>query len=141
MITSDDDTNLVEAARLMRHNHVGSIIVTRQDGKGIRPVGIITDRDLAVEILAEEIDPQRVTLEDIMTRNPLMAYEDDDAYEVLDAMRSKGVRRIPVIDREGLLIGVLAIDDILRMIFHELGNLVALIQKEYETELRLRKAI
>jgi CBS domain-containing protein len=141
VLAADVDTSVLEAARMMRHNHVGSIIVTESEGESAKPVGIITDRDLVVEIMAEEIDPQNVTLGDAMTRNPLSACEDDEPYDVLEAMRNKGVRRIPVVDRDGLLTGVLAVDDILRKLSHEMADLVALIQKEYDTEVRLRKII
>lgn len=141
VIFADVDTNLIDASKLMREHHVGSIIVTRRENGGDRPMGIITDRDLVVEVLAEEIEPQRLSLKDAMTQHPLIAYESDDVYEVLERMREKGVRRIPVVNSEGFLVGVLAIDDILRMIFHELGNLVSLVKKEYETEIKLRKAV
>jgi CBS domain-containing protein len=141
VIFADVGTNLLDASKLMREHHVGSLIATRRETGGDRPLGIITDRDLVVEVMAEEIEPQSVTLEDAMTRHPLIAYESDDVYEVLERMREKGVRRIPVVNSEDYLVGVLAIDDILRMIFHELGNLVSLVKKEYETELKLRKAV
>lgn len=141
VVTADADTSVIEAAKLMRYNHVGSVVVTKSEGQGVRPVGIITDRDLTIEILAEDIDPQCVTVGDAMSRYPLAAHEDDDSYDVLDAMRKKGVRRIPVIDNEGALVGVLAVDDILRMVFYEIGSMVSLIRKEFETEERLRKAI
>jgi len=141
VVAADVDSSVLEAARMMRHYHVGSIIVTEGEANGARPVGIITDRDLAIEIMAEEIDPQRVTLGNAMTSNPLAAREDDEHYEVLEAMRGKGVRRIPVVDQNGLLVGVLAVDDLLRVISHEMAGLVALVQKEYDTEVRLPKII
>jgi len=141
VIFADVGINLLDASKLMREHHVGSIIVTQRETGGDRPLGIITDRDLVVEVMAEEIEPQNVTLKDAMTRHPLIAYESDDCYEVLERMREKGVRRIPVVNSEGFLVGVLAIDDILRMMFHEMGNLVSLVKKEYETEVRLRTAV
>lgn len=141
VIFAEVGTNLLDASKLMREHHVGSLIATRRETGGDRPLGIITDRDLVVEVMAEEIEPQSVTLEDAMTRHPLIAYESDDVFEVLERMREKGVRRIPVVNSEDYLVGVLAIDDILRMIFHELGNLVSLVKKEYETEVKLRKAV
>jgi len=141
VVAADAETSVLEGARLMRHNHVGSLVVTKQEGQGARPAGMITDRDLIVEVMAEEIDPNSVTLGDTMTPYPLAAREDDEAFDVLNAMRSKGVRRIPVVDANGLLVGVLAVDDILRMISREMADLVGLIQKEYDTEVRLRKAI
>ena len=141
VVSANEDTSVLEAARLMRHSHVGSIIITRDEGRGARPVGIITDRDLTVEIMAEGIDPESVTVGDAMTSSPLSAREDDEPFEVLEAMRSKGVRRIPVIDNQGLLVGVLAVDDIMRMLFHEMGNLVSLYHREFETEARLRSVV
>jgi CBS domain-containing protein len=124
-----DDT-LYEAAKLMRQRHVGSLIVVSKDEKGLRPIGIITDRDIIIEVVAEEINLKAITLKDIMTTHPIVARENDGIHETLQSMREKGVRRIPVVDLQGYLIGIITTDDILKILADKLGNLTSFIQQE-----------
>lgn len=134
VIVADRSDNLVDVAKLMRRYHVGSIIVVEHDKDGVRPIGIVTDRDLVVEVLAEEVDCSTVALEDVMSPAPFTAQEQDDLYDVIEAMRTKGVRRVPVVDREGLLVGVLTVDDVLWNLSQELGNIVSLIERQASAE-------
>ena len=116
-----DDT-LYEAAKLMRQRHVGSLIVVSKDENGLRPIGIITDRDIIIEVVAEEINLKSITLKDIMTTHPIFARENDGIYETLQSMCEKGVRRIPVVDIQGYLIGIITTDDILKILSDKLSN-------------------
>lgn len=138
LVALDKTGNVLDAARLMRKHHVGSVVVTSSDGDGLRPVGVITDRDLVVEIMAEEIEAGSVSVEDIMTRYPVVARDDDDVYDVLENMQVKGVRRVPVVDGMGFVVGVLALDDLLALLSTQLGNIATLITKGQQTERRLR---
>ncbi|MBI2969847.1 MAG: CBS domain-containing protein [Gammaproteobacteria bacterium] len=141
LVAMDKSGDLLAAAKLMREHHVGSVVVTSSDGDGLRPVGMVTDRDLVVEIIAAEVDIQSVSLEDIMTRYPIVAREDDELYDVLESMRTKGVRRVPVLDRKGFVVGVLALDDVLNVLAKELGAIASLIDREKQTEERVRAAL
>lgn len=138
IITADKETSIVEAAKLMRQHHVGSLVVVSRDTDGDRPIGILTDRDIVVEVLAEEVAVDSVTIEDVMTRSPVTAREDEDIFTTMETMRAKGIRRIPVTDSLGLLAGILSSDDLLGVIYEEMGNMVSLISHEQIEELRKR---
>jgi len=106
------DSTVTEAASLMREHHTGSVIVVDHRGEGARPIGIITDRDLVVEVLAQGVPLDSVTLRDVMTVDPIIAREDDGVWETIQMMGAKGVRRIPVVNAQGLLIGIVTVDDL-----------------------------
>jgi len=132
------EDSVVEAAKLMREFHVGSAVVVEESGGGAKPVGIVTDRDLVVEILAAELDPNAVTVGDIMSYELITAGEEDGLWETLQRMRIKGVRRIPVVNRQGFLAGILTSDDLLEILAGELAELVKIIGKEQEREQKTR---
>lgn len=93
VIFIDENANINEVANMMREKHVGSIIVVDQAGK---PIGIITDRDLVIEILAKDVPPDSVILKDIMTTDPIVIKESEDISDTLDKLREKAVRRAPL---------------------------------------------
>lgn len=133
VITRVDDS-VLNAAKLMRKHHVGDIMVVHQSNGSCIPVGIITDRDLVVEILATEIDPATLTVGDIMASELATVKEDIGVFEAIRFMRIKGVRRLPVVDNDGNLVGVVTLDDLLELLVEELGLLVKLIVHEQEKE-------
>jgi CBS domain-containing protein len=101
--------NAREVARLMRDKGVGFVVVLRAG----KVAGILTDRQLAVRVLAEEIDPRDVKAQDVMTHDPVAVRPDDDLPRVLEAMRGAGVvRRVPVVNANDELVGVVSISDI-----------------------------
>lgn len=119
---------VVDAARLMREKHVGSVIVVDAEE---RPIGILTDRDIVVGVVAQAAsDLARLTLADVCTTAPLTTTEDEDFDVVLARMRRHGVRRMPVVDADGRLRGIFALDDALGAIAEELGNVAALLRAE-----------
>lgn len=132
------EDSIVEIAKLMRELHVGSVIIVEDAEDGVKPVGIVTDRDLVVEILAAQIDPDTVAIGDIMSYELTTAQENDGLWETLQRMRAKGIRRLPVVDGQGLLLGILSSDDLLELLAGELGELVRIINKEQEREQRVR---
>lgn len=138
VVVTDKGNNVLEAAKLMRQHHVGSLLVISRDSDGIRPVGIITDRDIVVEILAEEVPLDKVAVEDLMTKSLVVANEDDDLFDAVQKMRVKAVRRIPVIDAKGLLIGIFTMDDLIELLHEELGNIVSLVSREQKIEQKQR---
>ena len=94
LIAQKYDT-LVEAAKLMREYQVGSIVVVEEQN-GVRyPVGLVTDRDLVIEVIAKEVDINSVTLGDVMYRDIILGKENDDVNETIKIMRQKGIRRLP----------------------------------------------
>ena len=138
VITANRDTNVSEAAQLMRDKHVGSLIIVEERDNHMEPVGMLTDRDIVIEVLAEKVDPEAVTVGDIMTRAVLKVCEQDSVLETAQRMRARGVRRVPVITNQGELVGVLAQDDILKLVSEELSLLVEVTTREAEQEARKR---
>jgi CBS domain-containing protein len=133
VIVSPPDTAL-EAARLMRQHHVGDVLVVEERG-GVRvPVGIVTDRDLVLEILAPKLDAEGISVGDIMLAELATIKEDAGLFEAIGYMRSKGVRRLPVVDGKGGLIGILALDDVLELLADELSALSRLVKHEQQKE-------
>lgn len=138
VVTTTRETSISEAARLMRDRHVGSLIVIEHRDNHVEPVGILTDRDIVVEVLAENVDPNIVTVGDIMTSAVLKVCEHDSILETAQRMRARGVRRVPVVSNQRELVGVLAQDDILGLLSEELSLLVKVTTREFEQEVKKR---
>lgn len=128
------------AAHLMRERHVGDLAVVEESGAGAKvPVGMVTDRDLVVELLGEDVAPEAVTVGDIMATDLLTAHEDDDVLEVVERMRERGVRRVPVTASDGGLVGILTVDDLLDLFAEQLDKMVQLIGREQRREMKTRR--
>ncbi|MEW6168392.1 MAG: CBS domain-containing protein [Pseudomonadota bacterium] len=134
VVIAERKTGIQEAARLMRHHHVGDLVVVERIDDLVRPVGIVTDRDLVIEVLAEDVEPAALTVEDVMSARLEAANEYDDVIETLRRMRTLGIRRIPVVDQHGGLAGILAVDDLLGMVSGTLHDIVMLISREVRVE-------
>ena len=129
---------LVDAAKLMREYQVGSIVVVEEQN-GVRyPVGLVTDRDLVIEVIAKEVDINSVTLGDVMYRDIILGKENDDVNETIKIMRQKGIRRLPVVDDNGALVGIVTLDDLIDLIAEQLKDIAALIGKQQNIEKRYR---
>lgn len=127
------------AARLMRENHVGCLVIVDEvDGKRI-VVGLLTDRDIVTGVVAAGLDPGTLHVEDVMTTDLVTAREEDSLIDLMRTMRRKGVRRIPVVAGQGELVGVVTLDDVLDILSQELGLLVAAINTEGQRERQMRK--
>lgn len=132
------DNSALEAARLMRQHHVGDVVVVMEEGGLRTPVGILTDRDIVVDAIAVGLDPATLKVGEIMTPDLATVAEDTGVFEAIRYMRDKGVRRMPVVDGDGDLLGILALDDLLDLLAEELGALARLIAREQNRESRLR---
>ena len=132
--------DVVEAAKLMREEHVGFLIVYKDKDELRKPIGVLTDRDIVLQVLAREVQPRSVTVEDVMTRQPLVANEADELGEVLQAMRTAGIRRVPVTDIRGGLTGIIALDDAIDVITGLLCDITGSIKSEQRQEWRARPA-
>jgi CBS domain-containing protein len=138
VVVVEVDAEVREAARLMRQHHVGTLLVVEPGPHNPIPVGIVTDRDLVLEVLAQDVDPAEVSVADIMTRQPTTTRESDDLWDTLQRMQAHGIRRIPVIDAEGGVVGILTADDALELLAEGLGDLAALIRREQRAEAERR---
>ena len=128
-----------DAARRMRQFHVGDLVVVEDEAGGRVPVGIVTDRDLVVAALAEGIERlSELRVGDVMTPRPVTAHAGEGVVEALDRMRSHGIRRLPVVNEEGRLEGILAFDDVLEFTSGELLDLVKLVARQQKVERQRR---
>lgn len=138
VIVIQRDETAQAAAKLMRQFHVGSIVVIDKTNGSTIPVGVITDRDLIVEIMATELDASVITVGDIMAQELFTVKENAAIHEAVELMRRKTVRRLPVVDESGELIGILTLDDVLQLISEQMLDLAKLVRYEQKKEERHR---
>jgi predicted transcriptional regulator len=138
VIAIDSNADINAAADLMRTHHVGFLIVYKAGDELRRPFGVLTDRDIVIEVIAKKVDPAAVTVADVMTRQPLVADETEQLGDVLQAMRIAGIRRVPVVDTRGALIGVVAVDDAFDVITGFMCDITGSVKNEQRQERRVR---
>ena len=129
VVTVSPKTTVDEVARLMKERNVGSVIVTYNR----MPVGIITDRDLILRVMAEGKEPDQVKAEDVMTKDLAIVKGDTGIFEAIEFITQKGVRRIPIVKPDGTLIGIITLDDVIRMIGREMSRVADVIERETPT--------
>ncbi len=122
IITVDVGVDVAAAAQVMRENKIGYLLVTDKASGSRAPAGVVTDRDIVVKVLAKDVNPHALSVGDIMTREPLVATEDDGISETLHRMRTLGVRRVPVVNARGQIAGVLSIDDAIDHLVSQLSD-------------------
>jgi CBS domain-containing protein len=127
-----------EAVNLMRSHHVGDVVVVDKRDGIPAPIGVLTDRDIVLEVMAEDVDIDSVNIGDVMSYDLLTVEEDTKLLDALAQMKEKGVRRIPVVDKQGTLTGILAIDDILELVAEQINSIVQLITNENKQERKRR---
>lgn len=138
IIVVQRNESVLEAAKLMRQHHVGNVLVV-ESANGFRvPVGIVTDRDLVVEIMASGLDGNTITVGEIMLPGLATVKEGTGIFEAIQYMRARGVRRLPVVNETGGLVGILALDDLLELLSEELLALAKLVQYEQDKEMLTR---
>jgi len=131
--------SIPEAARLMREYHVGDLVVIKEKtGKRV-PVGIVTDRDIVLEVIAEGVSMDDVSVGDIMSDNLVTARESDGLLETVKVMRAKGIRRLPVVNDDNELVGILSVDDLIDLFSEQIVDLARLIAREQGREKAGRK--
>lgn len=130
VVTISPDATALEAAKLMQSKHVGCLVVT----ENYRPVGIITDRDIVLKVVAGENKPTETAVKKIMTANPTMVNVNYDLLDALRLMRNRGVRRLPVVDEHRRLLGIMTLDDVLTALGAGAGDLAGVVQKEFGLE-------
>ena len=128
VITVQRDATVLHAAVLMRQYHVGDVVVIENRKNKTVPIGIVTDRDIVVELVATELDCKVITVGDIITK--LIVVKDSaGVFEAIQLMVNKGVRRLPVVDDDGGLVGIITLDDLLLLLSKELATLTKLAAK------------
>lgn len=136
VVTVTPRTDLVAAAQLMREKHVGFLVVVEPEANAQygRPVGVLTDRDIVISVVARGADPTLLTAADVMNREPVMADELDQVDQALRTMRRMGVRRLPVVGSRGMLTGVVALDDVIDVLAAEIGEISGAVRNEQRIE-------
>ncbi len=127
-----------EAANLMREHHVGDVVVVALGPDPRTPIGLVTDRDLAIKIMATGIDPGGIQVSKFMRTPVVIAQTNEEIEPVIERMRVQGVRRLPVVDRTGL-IGIVSMTDLLKALNAEIASVLALLQKATHNERNLRR--
>lgn len=139
VITVQRDATVLHAAKLMRQYHVGDVVVIENHKNKAMPVGIVTDRDIVIELVATELDCKVITVGDIVINKLITIKESAGVLEAIQLMASKGVRRLPVIDSGGSLIGIVTLDDMLLLLAREFGALSKLVAREQKNEITKRR--
>jgi CBS domain-containing protein len=132
------DESVQGAALLMRTHHVGDLIVIDEPNGERIPVGILTDRDIVVSVIALGLDPASLLVGDIMSDDLLTCSDKDDVYETIERMRLRGIRRVPVVNAAGALTGIVSADDLLEFLAEEMGELARIGPHQQSQEKRAR---
>jgi CBS domain-containing protein len=135
-ITASTSASLLDVAQRMRAAHVGAVVIMDGDGPGAQVRGIITDRDIVRAQLARTAELSSLNAADAMTRNPLVLTEENSIDAAIEHLRARDVRRAPVVDRDGRLVGVISVDDLLRQVAANVGALAKLVHHQTHFEER-----
>lgn len=138
VVIVDRGESIHDAARLMRKHHVGDVVVVEGKDGHKRPVGILTDRDIVIELIAAGVDLDALTISDAMSFDLFTLNENDDLIDSIERMQKQGVRRAPVVGDRGALVGILAVDDVIDLLARQLSAVANLIGRERSSERRRR---
>jgi CBS domain-containing protein len=139
VITASPLLDVQAAAELMRQEHVGFLVIVPDQPCGPQPpLGVLTDRDIVVAVVAKRADPASMKVGDVMSMQPAVAGESDAIDLALRTMRRAGVRRLPVVNDRGEAVGVLSLDDLLEFVAHEMDSLSGAVRNgsRFERETR-----
>jgi CBS domain-containing protein len=140
VVTVREFDDLSRAAHVMRDRHVGYLVVVEPmplDAR-LKPIGVLTDRDIVVGVLAKDADIRSLRVGDVMTRQPVVVQEDKSVGSALGEMRRIGVRRLPVVGGSGELVGVISLDDVVDALAKQFGEIAGSIHSELRMEGALR---
>jgi CBS domain-containing protein len=139
VVSCDADATLPQVAALMRKHHVGDVVVVEERNGKRAPLGIVTDRDIVIETMALDLDAKLFTAGDIMMSPVVTAQASAGFVDTLRLMRQHGIRRLPLVDADGALAGIVTADDIIKLLAMELSLMTGTIANEQRQERRLRK--
>ena len=116
VVTASPDAKVIDVAGMMNDSNVGCVVITENQC----PVGIVTDRDLVTRVMATGWDPNKTAISEVMTRDPVVVEDGTGLFEAMQFIREEGVRRLPIVDSDGNLAGIITTDDIIRLIGQEM---------------------
>lgn len=138
VVVVDGGASVLDAAVLMREHHVGDVVVVEDRPLGQMPVGILTDRDVAVGVVAKRLDAANVRVAEVLVGELVTAHREDDLLSVLEKMRAHGIRRLPVVDDFGKLLGIVTFDDVVDLVAQVADSLAAVAGNQPLFEVRAR---
>jgi len=133
------DESVKSAAQLMREHHVGDLVIVEEANGQRVPCGVLTDRDIVVGVVAKGLDPDTLEVAEVAGSELVLARESDGVAETIELMRAKGVRRVPIVDARGSLVGIVTADDIVDLLAEELTAVAGIVSREQRREIQLRK--
>jgi len=139
VVTATPETTATHAAQLMRQHHVGSLVVVDSASDSGKPVGIVTDRDLVLAVMAPKLDPSLFTVGDIMSVDLVTALASTDLIDATHELRRRRVRRLIVLDDAGRVVGLVALEDLLEALAHELSDVVLALRGARDREIKERR--
>jgi CBS domain-containing protein len=135
VVTVDRRATVTEAALKMKDRSVGCLVVLDKDNKSPRkPVGIVTDRDISLAVVAKSVSPDSVAVEDIMMRHPVTAKISEGLYQSILTMQNHGIKRLPLVDDHDNLVGIISSDDLTRFIAEEMLSLASITERQIQKE-------
>ncbi len=126
VVTVDPNEPAGEAARTMNRERIGSVVVAENN----QPAGIVTDRDLAMKVVGAERDPSEITVQEVMNEDVITASVDDGVAEMLRVLYKNEIRRMPVVEEDGTLAGIVTLDDLIVLLAGEMQDISGIIQAE-----------
>ena len=135
MVTANEGTSLYDVAKLMRHNHIGDVVITRSDKAKEIPIGILTDRDIVVHGIACDIALDEVAAGDLSTQDLVTVEPDADIVDIVRTMNAHAVRRI-VVSGGSTYNGIISFDDILWALSQIVSNLSAVTERQIQREIK-----
>lgn len=132
--TISEKASIQEAAAIMGEKNIGCLLVIKDESEAQEPIGIITDRDITIKIVAKKTDLNGLTVAEAMSKDLLMLQSDQGIKKSIEAMHSKGVRRAPVVENNKVC-GIVAVDDLIMMIASELSDLADLFKRQIDTKI------
>lgn len=141
LVTIDTNATLPEAAARMRERHVGCLLVTSDEGGGPQAVGVLTDRDLAIEVVARGLAPADLRVGQIATSTIVTVPGSAGVHDAVEVMSNAGVRRLLVTDGQHGVIGILSVDELVGAISAQLAGLSRALRSGIARETGERRAL
>ncbi|MBN9226368.1 MULTISPECIES: CBS domain-containing protein [Legionella] len=138
VVVINGNESVKNAAELMRSYHVGDLVLVEEHDSQKIPIGIVTDRDLVIEVMAAGVKPESLLVRDILTEPFRCVFENDSLFDALEIMHSPKIRRLPVINYDKTLIGIITLDDFIEILTETMGQIVNVVKLQQKKEARQR---
>ncbi|CAM3026111.1 CBS domain protein [Legionella steigerwaltii] len=138
VVVINGNESVKNAAKLMRSYHVGDLVLVEEHKNQKVPIGIVTDRDLVVEVMAAGVKPESLLVRDILTEPFSSVFENDSLFDALEIMHSRKIRRLPVINEDKTLIGIITLDDLIEILTETMTHIVDVVKLQQKKEARQR---